>query len=195
MTEPDHVPMTRSLMPTTPVGPIAAVSTTISAMRATLGVLVSWFWPVAVLVGLIVAASMTRSCAFVRASHDNTDLQQVLGERGETKSVTVDPTVPMRALQRGDLVAIAHPRDADEHTFGIVVGLPGDSVEVVRDGEQSRLQIDGEPIASELPHRIGAHPAIVVPQGHVWLLSDLHRTDSIAIGPVPAAALRGRAKE
>ena len=72
--------------------------------------------------------------------------------------------------------------------LGWVAARPGERVQVV----DHIIQVNGEPLGSDMPKANIAHAGpLVVPAGHVFVVSNMHRYDSFAYGPIPAAAIRG----
>ncbi|MGH2467401.1 MAG: signal peptidase I [Candidatus Limnocylindrales bacterium] len=114
--------------------------------------------------------------------------------------VLVDKLTPrLQAYQRGDIV-VFHPPDQPDTTVPYIkriIGLPGDRLEF-KDGavwvNGQRLDepyvFDGQPT---LPGPLGS--LVVVPPGEYFGMGDhrLDSTDSRVFGPIPAAAIIGRA--
>jgi signal peptidase I len=94
-----------------------------------------------------------------------------------------------RPPERGDLVVVADPADPERWLLKRVVGTPGDSIRVDRDGAQ---RTSARPVTD--PTAGGALEEMEVPNDHVFLLSDrpTHTRDSRQFGPVHLGAVLGR---
>lgn len=94
-------------------------------------------------------------------------------------------------LRHDDIIAYRSDPEADDDrdvAFAYVVALPGETIRTL-DGT---LSVDGAPYATtSVPRSLGAVPGVVVPRGHVYVLSDGHRYDSSRLGPIPAHLLLG----
>lgn len=96
-------------------------------------------------------------------------------------------------LKIGDVVVAVSPADPTRIVCKRVLGLPGDTVLV------DPREIFDEPLAAPGSvaatfARLHSAQAIVVPQGHVWLVGDnlSNSTDSRNYGAVPLALVKGR---
>ena len=103
--------------------------------------------------------------------------------------------LPIRGVERGDLVVFRHPVEPERDFIKRVIGLPGETVEL-RDGI---VYVDGarldEPYIDPLYRARDAFPAARVPDGEYFLLGD-HRNDSAdsrVWGTVPLHLIKGRA--
>ena len=103
--------------------------------------------------------------------------------------------LPIGPLRRGDVVVFKHPKDSETDYIKRVVGLPGESVELI-DGA---LVVDGRPIAepylNELYVTRESFGPVDVAPGHYFLLGD-HRnrsSDSRSWGLAPGELIKGRA--
>jgi hypothetical protein len=107
----------------------------------------------------------------------------------EYASYRLDQTVAFSSWRPGDPVCWRlGPDDARAVHFGWVAALPGDAV-AVRAGA---LEINGQPYSRGLAIRMPDCGPVCVPANHLFVVSDRHLHDSIAVGPLPATALRGR---
>ncbi|MCA1661166.1 MAG: signal peptidase I [Novosphingobium sp.] len=98
--------------------------------------------------------------------------------------------------ERGDIVIVVPP-DRDIDYIKRVIGLPGDTIEVVN----GQIVLNGKPVPQAV---LDNYPEIRVPRGHVFLMGDNrdHSADSRAPagfeqglgGPVPLADVGGRAE-
>lgn len=98
------------------------------------------------------------------------------------------------APQRFDVVVVKVPSQGNELLIKRVVGLPGETVEIV-DG---RVYISGEALDEpflEGQTRPGRHGRVVVPPLHIYVMGDNrdHSNDSRTFGPVPIDNVVGRA--
>ena len=102
--------------------------------------------------------------------------------------------LPVRDLQRGDIVVFKNPKEPERDFIKRVAGIPGDRIEL-RDGT---LYVNGD--AAEEPYvnplyRWGDYGPEVVRPGHYFLLGD-HRNrskDSRSWGQAPKELIKGRA--
>ncbi len=110
-----------------------------------------------------------------------------------------DKTLSAEDLRRGDVIVFRYPRDTTKNFVKRVVGLPGDTVEIVRKG----LLINGEPVEEGYvlygdPNAVEGRDAfgpIEVPAGALFVLGDNRGRsyDSRHWGFVPYGHLIGRA--
>jgi signal peptidase I len=108
-------------------------------------------------------------------------------------SYALDPFVTINHLAHDDVVMFRKTggTDAPGNFFGWVVALPGETVRV----KDNQLLVNDQPVRKDAALRISYRPdagPILVPAGTVWVATSLHMTDSLAIGPVPAAAIKGK---
>ena len=96
--------------------------------------------------------------------------------------------------RRGDIVVIRVPSQGDELLIKRVIGLPGETVEIL-DGQ---VTIDGQLL--DEPYTIGSTRSgrigrVIVPPLHVFVMGDNrdHSNDSRTFGPVPIDNIVGRA--
>jgi hypothetical protein len=107
----------------------------------------------------------------------------------EFSSYRVDQTVTLTAWRPGDAACWRLGADADRAiNFGWIAALPGDQIHV-RDGH---LEINGQ----RCPHgdtiELPDCGPVRIPDRHFYVISDRHQNDSVAHGPLPISALRGR---
>ena len=107
----------------------------------------------------------------------------------EFTSYRVDQTVTLSAWRPSDVACWRLGADADRAVnFGWIAALPGDQIQV-HDGH---LEVNGH----VCPHgEVIALPdcgPVRIPDGHLYVVSDRHQNDSVAHGPLPISALRGR---
>lgn len=107
----------------------------------------------------------------------------------EYTSYRIDETVTLRQYRGGDPVCYRLGSDADRAvTFGWIAGLPGDEIAI----KQGAVLVNGKPAGRGSDTRQPDAGPLRVPSNHVFVLSDNHMQDSLAVGPIPAVALRGR---
>jgi hypothetical protein len=112
--------------------------------------------------------------------------------------------------------------DDDRVNFGWVAALPGDQLSITNgrpssnqnssnqastgknangkntdnknsnDNSGGKILVNGKPITRGGDVTMSDSAAITIPLNHVFIVTDLHHRDSIALGPLPAAALIGR---
>ncbi len=125
----------------------------------------------------------------VSVPQDYTDLEGLK----PYESYGLEVGVPPEALRPGDGICYRLGQDADKQAcFGWIVAKPGDRVSVVG----GALKVNGNDAAVKNP--IANQPdsgPLQVPAGHVYVVSSYHRLDSVAFGPLPEAAIRGRLSE
>jgi hypothetical protein len=126
--------------------------------------------------------------ARVQLSVDYTDID-VPGVE-EYKSYAIDRAVSVPNLRVGDVVCyrVNQGEDAQSNGFGYVVGLPGDSIRV----ERGIVQVNGTASKFSGTTNLPNSGPLMIPMNHVYVVTSNHMTDSLAKGPLPAAALRGR---
>ncbi|MCZ6600256.1 MAG: signal peptidase I, partial [Acidobacteria bacterium] len=103
--------------------------------------------------------------------------------------------LPIRDIQRGDVVVFKFPRQVEIDYIKRVIGLPGDVVEV----RGQMVLVNGEPLSesytvfkSGMP---GHYGPVRVPSGSYFMMGDnrYRSSDSRVWGFVPEANLQGRA--
>ncbi len=156
--------------------------------------LTTWF-STALLLGIVVAVIYTiPKCGRVTAPGGVQDIKLI----SEYDNKSLDSSVPIRALKQEDIICYKlGEKEKERAHFGYVAARPGQTVEVKEGKVSGRLKpkifVDGK----EYPGIItwdwtGNIGPIVVPAGHVFVLSDRNRNDSFDYGPIPAEAYRGR---
>ena len=114
----------------------------------------------------------------------------------ELKSYPLDVTVTIPRLHHGDVVSYRLGDESDDVVhLAWVAGLPGDRIAVAG----GKLVVNDKPFAHlERPFSGavgGALPScgpLTVPADHLFLVNSEGRNDSLARGPLPSIALRGR---
>jgi type IV secretory pathway protease TraF len=139
-------------------------------------ILVAAFWG-----GVLAMKSLSR----VQVPLGYTDVDNL----AEFTSYRVDGTVAFSAWRAGDAACWRlGPDEARAVNFGWVLALPGDSV-AIRGGT---VEVNGQPVQRGHAVRLPDCGPVRVPDNHLFVISDHHHGDSIAFGPLPASALRGR---
>lgn len=107
----------------------------------------------------------------------------------EYTSYRLDQTVAFTAWKPGDAVCWRLGPDAERAVnLGWVAALPGDRVQV-RDGH---LEVNGQRNAKGDAILLPDCGPIRVPDRHLFVINHRHQGDSLAAGPLPASAIRGR---
>ena len=139
-------------------------------------VLVAAFWG-----GVLAMKSLSR----VQVPSGYADVDKL----SEFTSYRMDQTVTMAAWRSGDAACWRLGPDEERAVnFGWVAALPGDQVQV-RDGH---LQVNGQAFPQGELILLPDCGPLRVPDRHLFLISDHHQGDSIAHGPLPISAMRGR---
>lgn len=112
----------------------------------------------------------------------------------EYPSYSLEAGLPFDALAIGDAVCY-RTVDAEggaSEAYGFIAARPGDTVAIAA-GE---LLVNGKPDkrCGALSGRPDAGP-LVIPAQHLYVVTTMHQTDSVARGPLAAADVRGRLKE
>jgi signal peptidase I len=114
--------------------------------------------------------------------------------------------LPMRAIERGDVVVFKFPEEPDRDFIKRVIGLPGDTLEL----KNQTVHINGMPLIEPYAHYLfpsqGDGPAdsfdlrrkygpVTVPDGHYFMMGDNRddSQDSRFWGFLPASYVKGRA--
>lgn len=104
--------------------------------------------------------------------------------------------LPVRKVDRGDVVVFKHPQQPELQYIKRVAGLPGDIVEI----RQGTLYVNGKPqtepfVQPDYRESNQTKTPIEVADGHFYMLGD-HRNDSSdsrVWGQVPQESVKGRA--
>jgi len=112
--------------------------------------------------------------------------------------------LPMRAVNRGDIVVFKYPEEPDRDFIKRVIGLPGETLEV----RQRQVLINGEALDEPYAHFLfpvgtdegggdvrSRYGPVTVPEGHVFAMGDNrdNSQDSRYWGFLPLAYVKGRA--
>ena len=113
------------------------------------------------------------------------DIEHLEAEKG----LNADLGYPFARLEAGD--AIAYGRAGGESgevlSVGWIAGIPGDAV-AIRGG---KVIARGKPAPGEAVNQPD-RAEVMVPAGHVFVVSSRHQFDSLANGFIPASAIRGK---
>ena len=95
--------------------------------------------------------------------------------------------------QRGDVIVFEPPNRPDDDYVKRVIGLPGETVEIIN----GKVLINGDPLAEPFQPNVGSYSSApqVVPEGHVYVLGDNRNNsnDSHTWGSLPEENIVGRA--
>jgi hypothetical protein len=104
------------------------------------------------------------------------------------KDYPLDETATLATLQHGDAICYRLARDGELAVrLGWIAGLPGD---VIATNAEGKITINGKISTRTMPGP--PYGPLLVPAGHFMVVTDGHGFDSLARGPLPAIALRGR---
>jgi signal peptidase I len=103
--------------------------------------------------------------------------------------------LPLRTVERGEIIVFKHPDEPERDYIKRVIGLPGERVEI----RLGQPWIDGQPLdepyINELYRRRESLEPVDVPPGQYYVMGD-HRNDSLDSRTgwfVPEELIRGRA--
>ncbi len=139
-----------------------------------------------VLVGLFWGSVLAmKSLSRVQVPSGYSDVDKL----SEFSSYRMDQTVTLEAWHPGDAACWRLGPDEERAVnLGWIAALPGDLVQV----RAGRLQVNGQACPQGDLILLPDCGPIRVPARHLFVISDRHQGDSIAHGPLPASALRGR---
>ena len=150
----------------------------------------------AITLGVIIAlVTIVPQCARLRVTPEFNDIDKI----NVDESLNADTGVKLSGLVIGDAIAFQIGTQAGtqagsggEHEAGLslgwVVALPGDEVSILG----KSVMVNGTKVAHGEPVPVPDRGPTMVPAGHCFVISDRHQFDSIAYGPLPAAAIRGK---
>jgi signal peptidase I len=105
--------------------------------------------------------------------------------------------LPVRDIQRGDIVVFKHPGQPEKDYIKRVIGLPGDRVEVHGDTAWVNGRKLDEPYVNGLYRRPGFEGPWRVPPGHYFVMGDHRNRSADSRAPetqtVPRELIKGRA--
>jgi hypothetical protein len=103
-------------------------------------------------------------------------------------SLNADAGFRFAQLTAGDPIAYEIPTaEGKTLAVGWIAAMPGQEVSIAN----QKILVDGRAAKGEAvtqPDRAG----VIVPRGHVFVVTDYHAADSVALGFLPAAAIRGK---
>ena len=142
----------------------------------------------AITLGVIIAlVTIVPRCARLRVTPEFNDIDKL----NVDESLNADTGVKLSGLVIGDAIAF-QVGTGGEHEAGLslgwVVALPGDEVSIIG----KSVMVNGTKVAHGDPVPVPDRGPTMMPAGHCFVISDRHQFDSIAYGPLPAAAIRGK---
>ena len=149
----------------------------------------TYIWYACIIIGLGFAAALlpgylNRVSIDVGYDHDCGEV-----DPGATYWLTQPP------FRSGAVVAYRMGKNADAVSFGRLVAQPGEIL-TWKDGN---LLVGGVPVKGWRPvephQRIQEIGPLRVPAGYVYVISDLHGRDSVALGPISMDAIVGGIRE
>lgn len=103
---------------------------------------------------------------------------------------------PFREPERGDVIIFTPPEDRTKDYVKRVIGIPGDTVQVINNNVIRNGEKIDEPYVKIIPPRspLADSPKIVVPEGKLFALGDNrnHSSDSRAWGFVDRKDIKGK---
>ena len=122
-----------------------------------------------------------------------------------TASALEDALLPIRDIERGDIIVFKYPEEPERDFIKRVIGLPGDTIEV----RNRQVTINGSPIEEPYAHYMfpisddesngydvrARYGPVTVPEGHYFMMGDNrdNSQDSRYWGFLPADYVKGRA--
>ena len=113
--------------------------------------------------------------------------------------------LPMRRIERGDILVFKYPEEPERDFIKRVIGLPGDTLEL----QNQTILINGQPLAEPythylFPEALSSHlegdvrrkyGPVTVPEGHYFMMGDNRddSQDSRFWGFLPQSYVKGRA--
>ena len=114
--------------------------------------------------------------------------------------------LPMRPIERGDVIVFKYPEEPERDFIKRVIGLPGDTLEL----KNQTIHINGMPLLEPYAHYLYApisdlpadsfdlrrkYGPVTVPEGHYFMMGDNRddSQDSRFWGFLPASYVKGRA--
>ena len=138
----------------------------------------------AITLGVIIAlVTIVPRCARLRVTPEFNDIDKL----NVDESLNADTGVKLSGLVIGDAIAFQVGTQAGL-SLGWVVALPGDEVSILG----KSVMVNGTKVAHGDPVPVPDRGPTMMPAGHCFVISDRHQFDSIAYGPLPAAAIRGK---
>ena len=122
-----------------------------------------------------------------------------------TASVLERALLPMRPIERGDIIVFKYPEEPERDFIKRVIGLPGDTLEL----QNQTVSINGQPLTEPYAHYLFPPAAegqmegdlrrkygpVTVPAGHYFMMGDNRddSQDSRFWGFLPQSYVKGRA--
>lgn len=140
----------------------------------------------AITIGVIIAlVTIVPRFARLRVADGYTDIDGLEVER----SLNADTGVAFGSLAVGDPIAYRlSDQDGKNLCVGWIAAMPGDEV-ALRD---KLVMVNGKKAVGGPIEDAPPRAPVMIPAGHCYVVSSHHQLDSVAYGPIPAAAIRAR---
>jgi len=151
--------------------------------------IISWVGPVVLIIFVSIVVNYMGKCKRVTAPASLPE--QEIKAIDRYANLGLDATVTIPQLEYEDMICFRRGyTESDRAFFGFVVALPGDTVAV----KGRTLLVNGQKVTvvGDLTFTWDEREAVVCPAHHVYVLTDLNKTDSTAVGPIPSSAMRGQ---
>ena len=144
--------------------------------------LLSYAITIAIIIALVV---IVPRFARLRVAPNYNDIEHLVVEQ----SLNADTGVAFASLAIGDPIAYRlGDQEGKELCVGWIAALPGDEV-AVRD---KSVMVNGKKAGGGAVEDAPPRAPVMIPAGHCYVVSSFHQLDSVAYGPIPAAAIRAR---
>ncbi len=136
---------------------------------------------------IIALVTIIPRCSRLRVTPEFTDIDKL----NVDESLNADNGARLSSCAIGDAIAFQMGNSAGgagELSLGWIAAMPGDEV-AIRD---KAVFVNGSKTAHGDAVSLPDRAPTMVPAGHCFVISDHHQFDSLAYGPLPASALRGK---
>lgn len=140
----------------------------------------------AITIGVIVAlVVIVPRFARLRVAEGYNDIEKLEPEH----SLNADSGIAFGALAIGDPIAYRlGGEDGKEVCVGWIAALPGDEVSI----RDKAVMVNGKKSLGGAVEEAPPRAPVMIPAGHCYVVSSHHLFDSVAYGPIPAAAIHAR---